>query len=54
MAELSLVAEDDQGIDFENSVQDGVYRLKEMSTGEHITEDGQLVFVDGDGNRDSV
>ena len=54
MSELSQVPEDDQGIDFDNPVQDGVYPLKEMSTGEHITENGELVCVDGDGNRVTV
>jgi hypothetical protein len=37
MPELSQVPEDDQGIDFDNPAGDGVYPLKELSTGEHIT-----------------
>jgi hypothetical protein len=51
MPELSQVPEDDQGIDWDQEVQPGVYVLKEMSTGEPITEDGQPVYVDADGNR---
>jgi hypothetical protein len=51
MPEMRDVSEDDQGIDFDNPVGEGVYPLKEMSSGEHITEDGQPVHVDGDGNR---
>jgi hypothetical protein len=54
MAELSQVPEDDQGIDFDNPAGDGVYPLKEMSTGDHITEDGQPVYVDENGNRVSA
>ncbi len=54
MPELSQVPEDDQGIDFDNPVRDGVYPLKEMSTGEPISEDGAAVYVDGDGNRVSA
>jgi hypothetical protein len=49
--ELSQVPEDDQGIDFDHQVREGVYPLKEMSTGEPITEDGAPVYVDDSGNR---
>jgi hypothetical protein len=51
MPELSQVPEDDQGIDFDHPVADGVYPLIEMSTGAPITENGEPVYVDGDGNR---
>ncbi|HEY7061434.1 MAG TPA: hypothetical protein VII06_08150 [Chloroflexota bacterium] len=54
MPELSQVPEDDQGIDFDNPVRDGAYPLKEMSTGERITEDGEAVYVDDNGNRVSA
>ena len=51
MPELSQVPEDEQGIDLDNPVGHGVYPLKEMSTGEHITENGEPVYVDENGNR---
>jgi hypothetical protein len=54
MPELTQVPEDDQGIDFDNPVGDGVYPLEEMSTGEHITEAGEPVYVDENGNRVSA
>jgi hypothetical protein len=54
MPELSQVPEDDQGIDWDNPVQDGVYPLKEMSSGEAITEDGAPVYVDENGNRVTI
>jgi hypothetical protein len=54
MPELSQVPEDDQGIDFDNPVGEGVYPLKELSSGEHITEDGAPVYVDENGNRATV
>ena len=41
----------DQGIDFENPLRPGVYPLRQLSTGQQITEDGQLLWVDGDGHR---
>jgi hypothetical protein len=54
MPELTDVPEDDQGIDFDHPVSDGVYPLIEMSSGQPITEGGEPVYVDGDGNRVSV
>lgn len=51
MPDLSQVPEDDQGIDRDNEVRPGVYTLKELSTGEAITENGAPVYVDENGNR---
>jgi hypothetical protein len=54
MPELAEVPEDDQGIDFDHPVGDNVSPLKEMSTGAHITENGEPVQVDANGSRVSV
>src|SRR4051812_16978705 len=42
------------GIDFDNPEGAGDYPLKEMSTDEHVTEDGAPVSVEVNGNRASV
>jgi len=40
----------DQGIDFQNPVQPGVYPLREISTGQQITDRGRPVYVDDSGS----
>ncbi len=54
MPELADVPEEDQGIDWDQEVQPGVYVLKVMSSGEAITEDGEPVYVDANGGRAHV
>ena len=51
MPELSQVPEDDQGIVWDQPVRPGVYVLKELSSGEAITDDGEPVYVDENGNQ---
>jgi hypothetical protein len=49
-APLSQVPVVDQGIDFEHPVQPGVYPLREISTGQQITDRGRPVYVDDSGS----
>src|SRR3954471_11646800 len=49
-APLSQVPIVDQGIDFQNPVQPGVYPLREISTGQQITDRGRPVYVDDSGS----
>jgi Bacterial SH3 domain len=49
-APLSQVPVVDQGIDFQHPVQPGVYPLREISTGQQITDRGRPVYVDDSGS----
>jgi hypothetical protein len=49
-APLSQVPAVDQGIDFQHPVQPGVYPLREISTGQQITDRGRPVYVDDSGS----
>src|SRR5215218_2839983 len=50
-ADRERVAVGDQGIDFAAAARGDVFPLREMSSGRQITEDGEPVYVNADGNR---
>jgi len=49
--ELRFVPETDQGIGFNEPVDEDVYPLIELSSGKHIAEGGRPVYVNGQGER---
>jgi hypothetical protein len=50
-ADRHRVSAGDQGIDFASTARGDVYPLREMSSGRHITEDGEPLYVNRDGGR---
>jgi hypothetical protein len=51
LPERGAIALADQGIDFESPLRPGVFPLRQLSTGQQIAENGQLLWVDGEGRR---
>jgi hypothetical protein len=50
-ADRQRVTTGDQGIDFAGAARGEVFPLREMSSGRHITENGEPVYVNREGNR---
>ena len=51
LPERAAVPPTDQGIDFAHPLRPGVYPLRQVSSGQQLTERGEPIYVDADGRR---